>query len=359
MPGRDIVVVGASAGGIEALGELMDRLAADIEAALCVVVHIPPVGTSKLAEVIQRPGGPPVKTAEHGESLRPGRVYVAPPDRHLLVVDGRLVLGRGAHENFHRPAVDPLFRSAARAYGPRVAGVVLSGMLDDGTAGLAAVKACGGLAVVQNPEEAIFSDMPLNALRSVEVDHSLPVAGIADLLAKQAQAPVDGPPVPCAKVEAVQLESELGMSVDDIRRMLQRIGRPASIRCAECQGPLWEIKDPSVLRYRCEVGHAFTAQSLEDGQGELVERALWSAVSALEEKAVVCRRIAERSRKGKLGQFAEIYEQRARKAEGEAENIRRALRKVVEEAGPDRPARARGSNGRRRTGAKRSRPSRN
>ena len=350
MPGRDVVVVGASAGGIEALRDLMARLPADLDAAVCVVLHISPRGTSRLAEVIRRPGGPPVKAAEHGERLLPGRVYVASPDRHLMVVGGKLVLGRGPAENFHRPAVDPLFRSAARAYGPRVAGVVLSGMLDDGTAGLAAVKACGGLAVVQDPEEAIFSDMPLNALRSVEVDHSLPVAGIAELLVKQAGSPVDGPPVPCAKVEAVQLESEMGMSVDDIRRTLQKIGRAASIRCAECQGPLWEIKDSRVLRYRCEVGHAFTAQSLEDGQGELVERALWSAVSALEEKAVVSRRIAERSRTDKLGQFAEVYEQRARKAEKEAENIRRALREVVEKTAPERPA---------RRPAKRPRPSRN
>lgn len=300
MPARDIVVVGASAGGVEALRDLISRLPADLPAAVLVVLHVSPQGPSRLAEVLGRPGGLPVKAAVEAERIRPGQAYVAVPDRHLLVADGRLVLGRGPQENFHRPGVDPLFRSAARAYGPRVTGVVLSGMLDDGTAGLAAVKACGGLAVVQDPEEAVFPDMPLNALRGVEVDHSLPVAGIAALLTMQAQEPADGSAAPCREVEAIQLESEMGMTVDETRRTLQKIGRSASIRCAECQGPLWEMKDPRVLRYRCEVGHAFTAQSLENGQGEMVERALWSAVSALEEKAVVCRRIAERS--GKRGQ---------------------------------------------------------
>lgn len=328
------MVVGASAGGIEALRRLCAGLPPGLPAAVLVVLHVSPRSPSLLAEVLGRNAGLPVRAARDGEDILPGRVYVAPPDRHLLVAGGRLSLTQGPRENWHRPAIDPLFRSAARLGGPRVAGIVLSGSLDDGTAGLAAVKACGGVAIVQTPEEALFPDMPLNAIRSVDVDHCLPVAGIAELLSRLAgEAVEDGRP-PCREVEAIQAEMEAGMTVDEVRRKLGKIGAPASIRCPECSGPIWEIDDPRVLRYRCEVGHAFTAQSLESGQAELVERALWSAVSALEEKAAVSRRISDRSRTQHLDAIAELHEGRARRAEAEAENIRRALRGALSRTAP-------------------------
>jgi len=341
---RDLVVVGASAGGIEALRELMKGLPADLPAAVLVVIHLAPGSPSFLADILQRDTALPVRKGADREPIRPGTVYVASPNRHLAVHDGRILLGLGPVENRHRPAVDVLFRSAARAGGSRVAGVILSGMLDDGSAGLAAIKACGGVALVQSPEEALYADMPLNALRSVDVDHCLPVAGLAEMLGRLAGRPVNGQATPCTQIEVLQVETELGMAVDDVRTSLKRIGTAASIRCPECQGPLWEIKDSAVLRYRCEVGHALSERSLEDGQNELIERALWSAVSALEEKAVVARRIADRSRANGLDELARQYEARARKAVQETQTLSHALRGItgsaVPEPAPKRTSRA-------------------
>lgn len=196
MPHRDVVVVGASAGGVEALRELVHGLPADLPASVLVVRHVPPESQSALPRILARSGPLPAAHALDGEELRPARIYVAPADFHMLVEDGRIRLVRGPRENLHRPAVDPLFRSAAAAYGRRVVGVVLTGALDDGTAGLATIKRCGGVAVVQDPADATFSSMPASALRNVRVDHSVPLAGIAPLLDRLVREPL--PDVPAA-----------------------------------------------------------------------------------------------------------------------------------------------------------------
>lgn len=191
MATRDIIVVGASAGGVEALSQLARGLPEDLSISMFVVLHMPAGGVSALAHILDRAGPLSSSQARDGESIATGHIYVAPPDHHLLVRRGHVALVRGPRVNSHRPAVDPLFRSAARAYGPRVVGVVLSGALDDGTAGLLAVKMRGGVAVVQSPDDALFSGMPSSALDIVEVDHCVPVAEIPPLLSSLARQQID------------------------------------------------------------------------------------------------------------------------------------------------------------------------
>ena len=191
MAARDIIVVGASAGGVNALATLAEGLPPDLPASVLVALHLAPGVTSILPEILARAGRLPAVHPKDGEAYEKGKIYVAPPDHHLLVREGHLRLTRGARENLHRPAIDPLFRSAALAHGPRVIGVVLTGSLDDGTAGLSAVKRCGGTAVVQDPSDASHPSMPAAALKNVAVDHSVPLSEMAALLARLAGGAVE------------------------------------------------------------------------------------------------------------------------------------------------------------------------
>lgn len=293
MGGHDIIVVGASAGGIEALSQLVARLPADLPAAVFVVVHVPAYSTSVLPRIFNRHGPLPAAHAAASEPIRPGRIYVAPPDHHMVLRKGWVHLTRGPRENGHRPSVDPLFRSAALAYGPRVIGVVLSGSLDDGTAGLAAVKDQGGLAVVQSPEEAIYPSMPRSAMLTVKVDHVLPVAGIAELLVSMA-----GPPAPekLVMIPDPPLENEIRYDELDpaVMHESRHPGNPSGFGCPDCGGSLWALSEDVPMRYRCRVGHAWTAGALIAEQAHAMETALWTALRALEERASLCRKMSGR-----------------------------------------------------------------
>jgi two-component system chemotaxis response regulator CheB len=334
MPGRDIIVVGASAGGVEALSQLALRLPADLPASIFIVLHVPAHGTSLLPHILNRHGPLPALHPADGEEIRPGRIYVAPPDQHLLVEEGRVRLSRGPRENGHRPAVDPLFRTAARSYGPRAVGVVLSGTLDDGTAGLAAIKQRGGVAVVQDPHDALFPGMPRSALDSVAVDHSLPVAAIAEVLGRLAHEPITNPggtPMP----DEVRAESriaafDLGAIEDD-----DRPGQPSVFGCPDCGGTLWELQDGDLIRFRCRVGHAWTANGLMARQSEGIETALWTALRALEERAVLCTRVAERMTRRGLGASAARFEQQSDDSRRRAAILREVL--VSEPTSNDEP----------------------
>jgi two-component system chemotaxis response regulator CheB len=322
-----LIVVGASAGGVEALTQLARGLPANFPAAILVVIHISPQAPSLMPDILNRAGPLPAEHAKNGESLRPRRIFLAPPNRHLLVKSGRLLLTLGPKENSARPAVDPLFRTAARAFGPWVVGVVLSGGLDDGTVGLLEIKRNGGVAVVQDPQDAPFPSMPQSAIHNVEVDHVLPLADIPALLAHLARHPVprdkgaafmknprrngDGPDI-----------SEVGT---DALKAHPLPGSPSAFTCPECGGALWELASDNLLRYRCHVGHGYTAEALASAQVENLEDALWSALRALEEHAAMRRRMATRASKGNLHSMADEYEQQAQATEARAATIRDLL----------------------------------
>ena len=261
MHGRDIIVVGASAGGVEALSGLAESLPADLPAAVFVVLHLPPDARSLLPQILDRAGPLPAAHPADGAPIEHGRIYVAPPDHHLLVHRGTVRVVRGPRENGHRPAVDPLFRTASLAYGARVAGVVLSGALDDGTSGLIVIKRRGGISIIQDPAEAAFPSMPVSALENDHVDYSLPAAEIGPLLAELARTPVQeegGTDVPNeTHREAAMAELQSGAVHDP-----NRPGTASGFTCPECHGALWELQEDGLLRFRCRVGHAFSAESL-------------------------------------------------------------------------------------------------
>jgi len=326
LPKRDMIVVGASSGGIEALIRLVGGLPADLPAALFVVVHMPPGVPSVLPRILDRSGPLEAVECEDGAPITPGRIYVACPDRHLLIEAGRVRLVRGPKENHHRPAVDALFRSAAVEYGPRVAGVVLTGALNDGTVGLAAVKRRGGVAVVQDPDDAPFAGMPQSAIEHVEVDHCLPLSEIAPLLARivreEVPAEEEGAyPVP----DDMELESRMARIDSTTPENVEKLGHPSGFTCPECEGPLWEIRDREVLRFRCRVGHAYTAESMVTEKYEALEAALWVALNTLEEGAQMSRRLAAEARARGHEHAAARFEERARKAREQAGLIRQAL----------------------------------
>ena len=322
MPDHGIVVVGASAGGVEALIELAGSLTSDLPAAVFVVMHLPAAGTSALPEILRRHGPLPAAHVKDGEPIRPGRIYVAPPDHHVLVRTGHVHLSRGPRENGHRPAVDPLFRSAAREYGTRVIGLVLSGALDDGTAGLLAIKSRGGTAVVQDPADALYPGMPGNALQHVAADHVLAAASMGKLLARLVADPAKPSPDAAPSDMRVEVDME-GFSLEAMEG--GHPGRPSGFSCPDCNGVLWQIRDGGLDRYRCRVGHAWSPESLLTQQSEALEAALWVALRSLEERAALARRLAEPARRRGYSITATRFDEQAAEAQQAARLVRDML----------------------------------
>lgn len=315
------VVVGASAGGVEALVELVASLPPDLDAAVLVVLHLPGSVRSRLADVLARRTSLPVAWAVSGEPLTPGRVLLAPPDHHLLVHDGTVLLSRGPKENGHRPAADTLFRSAARWLGPRAVAVVLTGALDDGASGAAAVAGRGGAVLVQDLQEALFDSMPRAALAAVPGALVLPVADVGpalpEVLADRPSLP-DGPPSP-----DLVLETDMARLDDGAASGLDSPGTRAGVTCPECHGAMNEVRTGTARHYRCHVGHAYGPASLVEAQDQTVEASLWSAVSSLEEQAGVLRHLAETTadEPARASRLAE-----AEDASRQATELRRLLR---------------------------------
>lgn len=287
-----IVVIGTSAGGADALARLFRRLPEDFPAAVLVVMHI---GShySILPKILERDSRMPVRHAADSEPVQPGTILIAPPDHHLLLEDGMTRLSRGAKENFSRPAIDPLFRSAALFYRENAIGVVLTGLLDDGTIGLQAIKAYGGLALVQDPEEADEPSMPKSALQHVDIDACLPLDALADRLCSLVASPPPAQTVPSPFSNIVEAQARFDLRQKTDMAALAEIAKPSGFSCPECQGSLWEIHDTHPPHFRCHTGHSYTTQGLLSMQGMAIEEAVWAAIRALHEKQALLQRLAK------------------------------------------------------------------
>jgi len=328
---KDVIVIGGSAGSHSALRQIMSDLPADLPASIFVATHVPTGSSGYLADVLASAGPLPVSRAVDGQPVERGRVYTAVPDRHLLLVDGIMRLGDGPRENMTRPAIDPLFRSAALAYGPRAVGVILSGLLNDGASGLSAIKQCGGTAVVQHPLDAHADQMPVAALEATTVDQVVPADQIGRVLTQIVAADA-GEAAHCPDNLLLEVEIAAGARLGS--QALRQIAEPSALSCPDCQGVLSEVKGEHPLRFRCQIGHGFTAEVLVE-RSEEVGHAMRVALRIMEERVTLVTRMAQEARSTGRGVVAELYEARASEYGRYATILREAASASLRE--PDRP----------------------
>jgi two-component system, chemotaxis family, protein-glutamate methylesterase/glutaminase len=337
MEKQDIVLIGASAGGIEALSALVAKLSPDIPASIFVVVHLPVDATSVLPQILNRRGPLPAVHATDGMSIEKGKIYVAPPDFHLLLGKKRMQLFRGPREHGVRPAVDPLFRSAALAFGPNVLGIVLSGNLDDGTAGLEAIKAGGGRTIVQDPGEALYSGMVESAMSNGVADQVLSVAGIATALNELLQSgDTNGAAVATDKGKEREEAKELAIDKLDFHQLHgdDQPGVVSTFTCPDCHGALWELTASDTLRYRCRVGHAYAVDSLLSAQKDGIEAAFWIALRSLEERGALLRRLTTRAQKSGSKESLKRYTEEEKLVTSRAKTLRDVILSGILTDGP-------------------------
>ena len=322
----NVVVVGASAGGVPVLSAFVADLPAKLDAAVFIVLHASADSPRLLADILARKAALPVRYAVDGDPIIAGEIRVAVPDCHLLLEPSFMRVVHGPKENRSRPSADPLFRSAAWSFGPAVIGIIMSGMLSDGTAGLWAIKSCGGTTIVQDPSDAIYPDMPRSAIQSVPIDHCVPSTAMGGLVARLVSGRAHGestwerPPRMRIETQFATMQTPAG----DLSAM-DRIGKLSALTCPACKGSLWEIDDVHVLRFRCHTGHAFSAESLDGAQRERIEDAVYTAIAALEEdvqfSGVLEKRFGDRDQT----HLAAQYRMKAEKARQSAEALRALL----------------------------------
>lgn len=332
MANRNILAIGTSAGGVEALLFLAKLLPATFPAAILVTIHLPSQSRSSLDEILSRAGPLPAVFARHGEALRPGRIFLAPPGRHLLLDGETLALGIGPRENNARPAIDPMLRSVAVCCGYRSIGVVLTGTLGDGASGLLAINQCGGASVVQDPLDAAFPEMPLTALNRAGPQHVVRLAEMSKLLQRLVDQPAGEPsPAPASMKYELEVARSGNFNMDE----MDRIGRRSVLACPDCHGVMWELDETDLVRYRCHVGHAHTEDTMSLALEDNLRRALGSALRALDERVALAdklqRQASQRGHPELSGQWT------ARKAgyEAEADIIRNAIKRADEIAVKD------------------------
>jgi two-component system, chemotaxis family, protein-glutamate methylesterase/glutaminase len=319
---RRVIAIGGSAGAIAAVKTLCDSLPPGIPAAICIVIHVGARGHNLLGHVFQERCAIPIETAVDGQRLEAGRAYVAAADHHLIVVEDTIRLGRGPRENLARPAIDPLLRSVGVSHGSRAIGVVLTGMLNDGAAGLADLKRCGGLTVVQNPIEAMEREMPLSALSASDIDYQTPIAELGALLKVLATEPRGPSPPP---PDDIRLEVEIALGRPVGSEETNRLGNPVPLSCPDCGGVLSQVRSSPPLRFRCQVGHAYTAEALAAKQEGSVDEALRLALRIVEERAVLTQKMAHEARRGGLRHSAASFERTSAQSREHVETLRSAL----------------------------------
>jgi two-component system chemotaxis response regulator CheB len=312
MPKRDIVVVGASAGGVTALVELVRSLPKNFAASIFVVLHLPASSPSNLPAILSRAGLLNAVHPKDGEQVKPGQIYVASPDHHLLLEGNQVLLKKGPEENRFRPSIDALFRSAAYVYGPRVIGVVLSGALNDGTSGLWSVKRLGGITIIQDPKDSDFPNMPLNVLEYVKVDYALPASYMGALLNKltKGQAPKK-PRISKKEMDSLKMEVIISKQDNAFAMGIMNEGELTPFTCPECNGVLVRLIEGKFIRFRCHTGHAYTASSLLADLSKSVEETLWKAMRGLEETTLLLKQIGEHFKKLRQKDAAGIFIRKA------------------------------------------------
>jgi two-component system chemotaxis response regulator CheB len=325
MANRDVLAIGTSAGGVEALLFLAKRLPKNFPAAILVTIHLPSQARSSLDEILSRAGPLPATFAEQGASVAKGRIFIAPPGRHLLLDGDTLSLGVGPHENNVRPAVDPMLRSAAVCCGYRAVGAVLTGTQDDGASGLWVMNQCGGITVIQDPKDAAFPEMPLNALQRAKPQHIVKLADMPALLERLVHQSA-GQPTPAPK--SLQYEVEVARSGHSTMNDMDRIGRRSVLTCPDCQGTMWEIDEDDLVRYRCHVGHAYTEETMALGLEENLRRALGSALRALDERIALAEKLKRQASQHGNHKLAQHWNSRRKEFETEADVIRQAIKRA-------------------------------
>jgi two-component system, chemotaxis family, protein-glutamate methylesterase/glutaminase len=332
---QNIIVIGGSAGALEPLERILGSLPASLPAAVFVVLHIAPYAGRGIFDRVCAASPMRAGVGSDGAPFIDGDVILAPPDHHLIVKSGHVRVTRGPRENLWRPSIDVLFRSAAVAYGSRVIGVILSGALDDGSAGLSAVKRCGGRAIVQTPADAEVTEMPLSAIRNVQVDHVLDAGAIASCIRQLAHA---APAHAIAIPQDLVLETQFAETALSSAAANQALGDLTEFTCAECAGPLWK-RHGDMLRYRCMTGHALTARSLDEGLNRNLDAALWAAIRQFEQRANLCGKIAADERARGRARAASSYEEREHEARGYAQTLRRMLEAATRQPEATPPSR--------------------
>ena len=321
----NIIVIGASSGGVEVLREIFSELNPDLNAAIFVVLHIPPDAKSFLPQILSRHCPIPVEHAQNAKKIKPGHAYIAPPNHHLILEEQSMRLTFGPKENYTRPAIDPLFESAAASFGSRVIGVILTGNLSDGTKGLMRIKQAGGTAVVQDPEEALFPGMPSSALQYVPVDYRLSVSGIASLLNHLTnQSVLSEGEKAVNPIEPAFSNNETNLIKKDIETFEQGYDKNqrSVLTCPECGGVLWELQDGKIVYYRCHTGHAYNPEVLLASRDSELEKTFWTTIRLLVEKAAIANRLAIKAKEMSNKDQEAYYLSIAKEAETEADRIR-------------------------------------
>ena len=318
-----IVVIGSSAGGLNAISELVSQLPQELNAAILIVLHLSKAALGDiLINRIQKSTSLPCKIAEDKEKIKAGHIYVGPPDAHLLLKKDSIIIGHGPAENRFRPSIDVLFRSAAASHSEKVIGVILTGFLNDGTAGMMAIKQSGGYCIVQDPNEAEYPDMPLAVLENMEVDDCVSLKNMGKAIAEIINnAEVKGIVAPDKIIAESKLSERSATTIEGI----SRLGEKTIYACPDCGGGLWRIEDGKIKHYRCHIGHSYSEDDLLVKQSETTENTLWVAVRMMEERKLFLRKIAKENDDKGLQRLGSEYSRRAEDLEQHIEKLKELL----------------------------------